>query len=107
MVYKDLVLCMPTRTLKNIDRGIRKLFRGVETSTIYARPKKEGYRVIQLSIQLRGHHAAVLLHTLSEVADWYTNLWLIKMLHHMVRIIKGKRKPQSMPLGGFVGQTFF
>lgn len=99
MVYKDLVLCMPTRTLKTIDRGIQKLFRGVGTSTIYARPKKGGYGVIQLSIQLQGHRAAVLLHTLSDLADWYTNLWRIKMLHHMARIIKGKKKTPVDAIG--------
>lgn len=96
-VYKDLVQCMPTQQLKLMDKGIHRVFKGVSTEKLYARPKKGGYGLLQMQTQLQGHRAAVLISTLGEDKDWYTKYFRLKLIHHMGKIMSGDRQtPATM-----------
>ncbi|KAM9916054.1 hypothetical protein OXX80_013727, partial [Metschnikowia pulcherrima] len=87
LVYKDLVQCMSKKEIKAMDDAIQRVFYGIGREKLYARPKKGGYGVIELAVQLQGHRAAVLANTLMGATDWYTGYLKLKMLHHMSKII--------------------
>ncbi|KAF7998742.1 hypothetical protein HF325_006807 [Metschnikowia pulcherrima] len=87
LVYKDLVQCMSKKEIKAMDDAIQRVFYGIGREKLYARPKKGGYGVIELAVQLQGHRAAVLANTLMGTTDWYTGYLKLKMLHHMSKII--------------------
>lgn len=85
-VYKDLVQCMTAKELKKIDVSIQRMFQGIGADKLYARPKKGGFGVIELKVQLQGHRAKVLARTLGDDQLWYVKYMRAKMLHHVVKI---------------------
>ncbi|GEQ69159.1 hypothetical protein JCM33374_g2830 [Metschnikowia sp. JCM 33374] len=88
-VYKDLVQCMGAGQLTKMDSGIHTVFKGIGSDTMYARPKKGGYGLLEMKTQLQGHRAAVLASTLSDDKDWYTRYLRLKLTHHMAKIMSG------------------
>ncbi|PSK74716.1 hypothetical protein CJJ07_005536 [Candidozyma auris] len=87
-VYKDLVQCMTAKELKKIDVSIQRMFQGIGADKLYARPKKGGFGVIELKVQLQGHRAKVLARTLGDDQSWYVKYMRAKMLHHVVKIFR-------------------
>lgn len=58
----------------------------------YARPKKGGYGLIELKVQLLGHRAKVIAGTLDECPQWWNKYMRAKMLHHMIKIVQNTEK---------------
>ncbi|GEQ70861.1 hypothetical protein JCM33374_g4541 [Metschnikowia sp. JCM 33374] len=51
--------------------GIHTVFKGIGSDTMYARPKRGGYGLLEMKTQLQGHRAAVLSSPLGEDKDWF------------------------------------
>lgn len=105
-VYKDLVQCMNPANLRLFDQGISKVFKHISPDKMYARPRNGGYGVMEMKTQLQGHRAGVLLYTLTGETDWYTKYLRIKMLHHMIRIIKKDALATYSYIGGLCWTDF-
>ncbi|KAM9926303.1 hypothetical protein OXX80_010628 [Metschnikowia pulcherrima] len=99
-VYKDLVQCMTKTELRKIDLCIQRMFPGISPAKLYARPKKGGYGLFELSTQLLGHRAEVIGETLSQANGWFIQYLRVKMLHHMAKILAGNEHTRVLKTGG-------
>ncbi|KAF3987823.1 hypothetical protein FT662_03784, partial [Candidozyma haemuli var. vulneris] len=105
-IYKDLVQCMTEKELRNIDDAIQRMFKGVSAPKLYARPKKGGYGLIELSSQLQGHRAKVLARTLGDDQSWFIKYLRAKMLHHVVKIFHNNRRAKIRQSHGLYWEEF-
>ncbi|GEQ69310.1 hypothetical protein JCM33374_g2981 [Metschnikowia sp. JCM 33374] len=100
VVYTDLVQCMTQKELVNMDNAIKKVFPYIGKDKILARPKKGGYGILEMTEQMQGHRAFVLITALTDNQDWYTLYLKLKILHHMTKLLSKNKWANINGIGG-------